>query len=81
MILVGRPTKYAGAQANVLIDNFVLPELNSGQSLLEIAHNGDRYAVIVTGRDIDGPKIASNYLANWENYPDLLIGTEVLLTK
>lgn len=79
MILVGRPTKWAGKEANKLINRFKIPELSIGQALLKIADNGKFYAVIVTGRDTNGPRVASTYLANWEAHPDLLKGTEVII--
>ncbi len=68
LILVGRPTKYAGEMANVLIDDFELPELSSGQALLKIVKNGNYVAIIVTGRDVDGPRTAAKVLAQHIDY-------------
>ncbi len=79
MILVGRPIKYAGAESNPLIDNFELPDISSGQSLLKIATNGDYYAVIVTGKDKSGPMEGAKYLKDYDEHSHILKGREILI--
>ena len=77
MILVGRPTKYAGSESNPLIDDFSLPSLGYGNGLLKIADNGDYVAVIVTARDEEGIIKVAQYLKNYNDHTAILKGTEV----
>jgi len=81
LILVGRPTRYAGGMANKLIDNFEeeLSEIPGGQSRLQIVRNGRNIAVIVTGRDQNGPRNAARVLANYEDYD--LSGKEMCIER
>ncbi|MBT6040474.1 hypothetical protein HOH15_00940, partial [Candidatus Woesearchaeota archaeon] len=41
IVLVGRPTIYAGNNANPLIDNYELPELNPGDGFIGLRDNGN----------------------------------------
>ncbi len=80
LFLIGRPTASAGAQANVLIDNFSLPELSAGQALLKIVPNGkDNFALIVSGKEPSGVSRAASFIADWKKHKDELIGSELII--
>jgi len=77
MILIGRPTKYAGSESNPLIDDFSIPSLDYGEGLLKISDNGDYVALIVTARDKEGIIKVAQYLKNYNDHTAILKGTEV----
>lgn len=52
--------------------------IESGQALIKLFENGDYVAVVVAGQDAMDTRLASQIVANWEDYD--LSGTEMIAT-